>query len=130
MISLKMLNFSAYLDSIFTTSSGIWKYHCLTGLSPFLFMLIFSHVWLRWWRICLQCRRPGFGPWVGKIPWRREWLPTPVCFPGESHGQRSLASYSPWGHKELDKTEWLIYTHIIFTHIRNPTRQCYYICFC
>ena len=33
-------------------------------------------------------------PWVGKIPWRREWLPTPVFLPGESHGQRSLAGYS------------------------------------
>ena len=34
-------------------------------------------------------------PWVGKIPWRRKWQPTPVFFPGESHGQRSLAGYSP-----------------------------------
>jgi len=44
----------------------------------------------------------GFDPWVGKIPWRRAWQPTPVFFPGESHRQRSLAGYSPWGHKELD----------------------------
>ena len=43
---------------------------------------------------CLQCRRPRFGPWVGKIPWRREWQPTPVFLPGESHGQRSLGGYS------------------------------------
>ena len=56
-------------------------------------------------RICLQCRRPGFNPWVGKIPWRRERLPTPVFLPGESHEQRSLAGYSPWGYKELDITE-------------------------
>ena len=35
-------------------------------------------------KICLQCRRPGFDPWVGKIPWRREWKPTPVFLPGES----------------------------------------------
>ena len=42
-----------------------------------------------------QCRTPGFDPWVGKIPWRREWQPTPVSFPGEFHGQRSLAGYSP-----------------------------------
>ena len=47
----------------------------------------------------LQCRRPGFDPWVGRIPWRREWLLTPVFLPGESHGQRSLAGYSPWGCK-------------------------------
>ena len=63
--------------------------------------------WLRWWRICLQCRRPGFDPWVGKIPWRREWQPTPVFLPGESHGQRKLAGYSPGGHRELDSTEQL-----------------------
>jgi len=36
-------------------------------------------------------RRPGFNPWVGKIRWRRKWLPTPVFLPGESHGQKSLA---------------------------------------
>ena len=42
-----------------------------------------------------QCRRWGFDPWVGKIPWRREWQPTPVLLPGESHGQRSLVGYSP-----------------------------------
>ena len=36
---------------------------------------------------CLQCRRPGFDPWVGKIPWRRERLPTPVFWPEEFHGQ-------------------------------------------
>ena len=52
--------------------------------------------------ICLPCRRPGFDPWVGKIPWRRERLPTPVLWPGEFHGL-----YSPWGHKELDTTEQL-----------------------
>ena len=46
--------------------------------------------WLRQQRICLQCRRPGFDCWVRKIPWRREWQPTPVSLPGESHGQRSL----------------------------------------
>ena len=49
----------------------------------------------------------GFDPWVGKIPWRRKWPPTPVFLPGESHGQRSLADYSPWGHKESDTTEQL-----------------------
>ena len=55
----------------------------------------------------LQCRRPGFNPWVGKIPWRRKWQPTPVLLPGKFHGLRSLVGYSPWGHKELGTTEWL-----------------------
>ena len=47
----------------------------------------------------------GFNPWVGKILWRRKWQPTPVFLPGESHGQRSLVGYSPWGCKESDRTE-------------------------
>ena len=40
-----------------------------------------------------RSKRPGFDPWVGKIPWRRAWLPTPLFLPGESHGQRSLVAY-------------------------------------
>ena len=39
------------------------------------------------------------------MPWRREWLPTPVFLPGELHAQRSLLGYSPWNHKESDTTE-------------------------
>ena len=54
-----------------------------------------------------RCRRHRFDPWVGKIPWRREWQPTPVFLPEESHGQRSLVGYGPWGCKELDTTEQL-----------------------
>jgi len=48
-----------------------------------------------------------FDPWVGKIPWRRKWQPTPVFLPWKSHRQRSLVGYSPWGGKESDKTEQL-----------------------
>ena len=55
----------------------------------------------------MQCKRPRFDPWLGKILWIREWQPTPVFFPGESHGQRSLAGYSPWDSKESDTTEQL-----------------------
>ena len=51
-----------------------------------------------------------FDPWVGKIPQRREWQPTPVFLAGEFRGQRSLVGYSPWGHKESDKTERLTHT--------------------
>ena len=58
----------------------------------------------------LQCRRPGLDPWVGKIPWRKKWQPTPVFLPGESHRQRSLAGYSPQGRKESDTTEPLHFT--------------------
>ena len=52
--------------------------------------------WLKQWRIFLQCRRQGFDPWVRKITWRRQWLPTPVFLPREFHGQKGLAGYSPW----------------------------------
>ena len=59
-------------------------------------------------KICLECRRLGFNPWVGKIPWSRKWQPTPVFLLGEFHAQRSLVGYSPWGCKELDTAKWLI----------------------
>ena len=49
--------------------------------------------------------RPGFNPWVRKIPWRR--ADNPVFLPGEFHGQRSLVGYSPQSHKESDTTEGL-----------------------
>ena len=58
--------------------------------------------------------RPGFDPWVGKIPWKRVWQPTAVFLPGEFQGQRSLAGYDPWGHKELDTTN----TFTIDVHVR------------
>ena len=53
----------------------------------------------------LQCRRPGFEPWVRKISWRRSWQLIPVFLPGEFHGQRSLAGYCPSARKESDMTE-------------------------
>ena len=49
--------------------------------------------------------RPGFDPWVRKIPWRRARQPTPVCLPGESRGQKSLAGCTRESCKELDLTE-------------------------
>ena len=52
-----------------------------------------------------QCRRCGFNSWVRKIPWRKKWQPILVFLPGESHGQRRLAGYSPWDHKESDTIE-------------------------
>ena len=44
---------------------------------------------------------------VGKVPWRRKWLPTPVFLPGKFHGERVLAGYSPWGSREAEMTERL-----------------------
>ena len=56
---------------------------------------------------CWRCQRCIFDAWVQKIPWRRAWQPTQIFLPRESHEQRSLAGYSPWGYEELDSTEWL-----------------------
>ena len=58
-------------------------------------------------RIRLPCGRPEFTPWVGKIPWRKKWQPTPVLLPGIFDGWRSLVHYSPWDRKEPDTTEQL-----------------------
>ena len=54
---------------------------------------------------CRRLKRHRINPWVRKIPWRRKWEPAPVFLPEESHGERSLAGYSPWGREELDMTE-------------------------
>ena len=54
---------------------------------------------------CRRHKRRRFNPWVRKIPWRWAWQPIPVFLPGESYGPRSLAGYSPQGHKELDMTD-------------------------
>ena len=58
--------------------------------------------WFSWSRNHLQCRRSGFDPWVGTIPWGKESIPAPVFWPGEFHGL-----YSPWGRKEWDTTKQL-----------------------
>ena len=73
----------------------------------------------------------GYQSRVGKIPWRREWLPTPVELPGEFHGQRNLAGYCPWGYKESDTTEQLSLSYIqqlylepyVLNNHSNPTLQ-------
>ena len=55
--------------------------------------------------VMLETQKCGFDPWVRKIPWNRKWQPTLVFLSGKFHGQRSLAGYSLWGHKELEMTE-------------------------
>ena len=89
-----------------------------------------SQTWLRWLSssssgsdgkesICLQWGRPGFDPWVREIPWRRKWWPTSVFLPGESHAQRSLVGYSPWGHKGSDTTGWLTLSQQPILHLKS-----------
>ena len=75
---------------------------------------------------CLQYRSSGFDPWVRKISWRMEWLSSSVFLLGEFHEQRSLAGYSPWGHKELDATEKLILS--LFSSIYTHTHICMCVC--
>ena len=53
----------------------------------------------------INADQPRFNLWVRKMPWSRKWQPTPVFLPGEFHRQRSLAGYSPWGHRESDMIE-------------------------
>ena len=66
----------------------------------------------------LKCL-PATPSWVGKIPWRRKWQPTPVFLPGESHGWRSLVGYSPWSRKESDMTERLHFHFSTFLWLKN-----------
>ena len=117
--------------------------YCLTHSSHTLHLHTLvcphSHIGLPWWlrrsRICLQCRRPRFNPWVGKVPWRRKWQPTLVFLSGEFHQQRTLAGYSLWSCKELDTSEQLtLFTslfsicvshnhrlqNITYTHTHSP----------
>ena len=71
--------------------------------------------------ICQQCGRPGFDPWVGKIPWRRTLQPTPVLLPGKSHGERSLVGYSLWVAKSQ---KWLSdFTFTFFSSTNIWKRQ-------
>ena len=95
------------------TKSKVCVTQCLSRASPVA----------QGYRVHLQCRsyrRLGFYSRARKILWRRAWQPTPVFLPGESHGQRSLVGYSPWGHKESDMTEatWH-HTHKCFP---NPVK--------
>ena len=68
-------------------------------------------------------KRNGFGPWVRKISWRREWQPIPGFLPRESQGQRNLAGYGPWSHKELDMTH-TTWHHPVLAPV--SAEQCYF----
>ena len=97
------------VTSVFT----IWV--SLQG-SPYIYMVT------RWVKNLLAIQETQ-EKWVWSLsqrsPWRRVWQPTPVFLPGESHGQRSLAGYSPWGRQESDRTDWLTHTH---THTHTPVQ--------
>ena len=105
------------LLSIFQTLPDIWYHNRMDTEADLRIQLSFVNADIKDFlggsdgkSICLHRGRPRFYPWVGKIPWRRNWQPAPVLLPGKSHGWRSLVGYSPWGCKESDTTEWLHYT--------------------
>ena len=73
-------------------------------------IIAFAHKYVYGWasQMALVVKNPpanadvrGFNPWVGEIPWRRKWQLVLVLLPGKSHGQRTLADYSPWGLKRV-----------------------------
>ena len=78
-------------------------------------------------RLILRLR---FNPWVRKILWRRKWQPTPVFLPGKCHGQRSLAGYSPWGHKDPNTTQQLESSSGSGSRVFNTEKKSSCICIC
>ena len=89
--------------------SFLGPHHMYTDMYTYMYMLA-SRVALvvKNWPAHAGDVRGAFHPWVGKIPWRRAWQPSPVFLPGESRGQRSLVGYSPWGRMESQSVghEW------------------------
>ena len=81
----------------------LWKSEPI--LWVFLFGLLSTRLpwWLRGKKSACPCRICGFNPWVGKIPWRRKWKPTPVSLPGKFHRQRSLVATVHGVTKESDR---------------------------
>ena len=77
------------------------KYPCITKLRPSQVVLVVKNLPDN----AGDIRDMGSNPWVGEIPWRRAWQPTPIFLPGESHRQRSLVGYSLQDHTKLHMTE-------------------------
>ena len=96
-----------------------WRENIMVSYIMFIFLSMGFPRGLEY-KICLQCRRPRFSPWVGKIHWRKQWQPTLVFLPEEFHGQRRLAGYSPWGRKESETTKWLTLalSHLFYWYVR------------
>ena len=95
------------------------SYHVFLSSFHSWFLDTWFPCWLSSTESTSQRRRRGFHPWVGKIPWRKKWQPTPVLLPGKSQGQRSRAGYSPRGHKESDTAEHTgVHAHMLNLQIK------------
>ena len=98
------------INSLFSgCSTQCWKRNLYFFFCVYIKRIVCSEITCKYWKFYLlvfqitsKCEANRFFHQVGKIPWRRERLPTPVFWPGESHGL-----YNPWGHKESDRTEQL-----------------------
>ena len=93
-------------EQLLTLGSVVWT-GAASGVSPAVTTPLVSP-WLSGKESACQVGDGGFNPWSGRSPGRRKWQPTPVFLLGKSHGQRSLAGYSPWGRKESDMTEYVL----------------------
>ena len=99
------INFSGTqvrVEPFMKTESFVYRSY-LSHLGKEASIFIVPPLMLRWLsgkESACQHRRHGFYLWVGKSPWRRKWQPILVFLPGDSHGQRSLVGYRPWGCKE------------------------------
>ena len=102
-LALNVVRIKMNISALVTMCLGSWSFWHLRGFP--------GGVDGKKKKIYLQWRRPEFNPWLRKIPWRRKWQHTPIFLPGESHGQRSLAGYSPWSPKELDMSDRLTQGH-------------------
>ena len=124
-----ILNYSSCVSNAIWPHHQNWKHLCFKGhhrkwkeslqnrkqicKSYILFGLPRWHSGKEPTRQCRRYKRHGFNPWVRKIPWSRKWQPTPVFLPGKSHGQGSLAGYSPWSGKQSDVTEHICIRYLI-----------------
>ena len=89
------------LQSLYVYGFSMYHVYIHTYIHTYIYIYIYIYVYgaslmSQLWRICLQCRT-GFDPWVRKILWGTEWIPIPVFFPGEFHGQRSLKCFQSMG---------------------------------
>ena len=102
---------SPLLEHRFFTTSVTWEAPCI----------YISVWWLRQSRTCLQCGRPGIYPWVGKIPWRTAWRPTPVFLPGEYSRRAELCGIQPIGSQRVRYiySIYLLYIHTLYTYVNN-----------
>ena len=93
------VNLACYFFSSHCIAHSLISYCNVTssvGSQPHIFTVMFLSQWAylvaQMVKICLAMQKTGFNSWVGKIPWRRKWQPTPVLLPGKSHGWRSLVN--------------------------------------